>query len=310
MKFKKELIFLAICTSLGYCDLLQGQQQPNFLFYLQNMSAINPAYTGTQGQFIGLNYRSAWQGIDDAPRSAVLAYNTAERNKTAWGFSYFTDRVYVENQGSFAFDYSYNVGLSAETNLHLGLKGGILYNNINLDKLNRITNEANPALDGFNNYAQPMVGIGALLNYKQFFFAASVPNLLNTERFKELNGFAAMATDRPHYYFVTGFNLPITSNLEVIPNLLYRVVGAAPNLLTAIIQATYLKKYTIGLGLSNNDYISGLVMLQTNNNFSFGYGYEMAGSQNDLALRANTHEIIVKYNFGKRKVEDNLNESL
>lgn len=310
MRFKKEFILLALCATLGHCALLRGQQQPNFLFYLQNMSTINPAYTGTQGQFIGLNYRSAWQGIEDAPRSAVLAYNTMERNKTAWGFSYLTDRVYVENQGSFSLDYSYNVTLNAETNLHLGLKAGILYNNINLDKLNRITNEANPALDGFNNYAQPMFGVGALLNYKQFFFAASVPNFLNTERFKEINGFASMATDKPHVYFVTGFDLPITSNLDLTPNLLYRVVGAAPNQLTAIIQATYLKKYTMGLGLSNNDYISGLVMLQTNNNFSFGYGYEIASSQKDLALRANTHEIIVKYSFGKKEVMVNSNTSL
>ena len=77
----------------------KAQQQPNFLFFEQNMSLFNPAYTGSEGSLAGLQYRSAWSGIEDAPRAASFIYHTKEKNKASWGISYLTDRVYVENQG-------------------------------------------------------------------------------------------------------------------------------------------------------------------------------------------------------------------
>ena len=57
---KKNLLAIVF---LAFAGVASAQQQPNFLFYQQNMSTINPAYAGTQGRFVGLNYRSAWQGI-------------------------------------------------------------------------------------------------------------------------------------------------------------------------------------------------------------------------------------------------------
>jgi len=291
---KKILLAIAV---LAFTGVASAQQQPNFLFYQQNMSTINPAYAGTQGRFVGLNYRSAWQGIENAPRAATLVYNTSEKNNAAWGFTYSTDRVYVENQGVIAADYSYKLKVDENTNLFLGVKAGLLYNNIDLAKLNRITNEQNPALDGLDNYMNPLVGVGALLKGENFYVGASVPNFLNTERFKEVNGVATTATDKPHFYFTAGYELPINAYLDFNPSVLYRVVGAAPNQLTAIAQVTYMDKISAGLGVSNNDYISGLVMFHNLNQFSFGYGYEVAQRTTATALRANTHELVIRYQF-------------
>ena len=96
---------------------VKAQQQPNFLFFEQNMSLFNPAYTGSEGSLAGLQYRSAWSGITDAPRAASFIYHTKEKNKASWGISYLTDRVYIENQGLVAVDYSYRLTLGSNTNL-------------------------------------------------------------------------------------------------------------------------------------------------------------------------------------------------
>jgi hypothetical protein len=63
----------------------KAQQQPNFLFFEQNMSLFNPAYTGSEGSLAGLQYRSAWSGIEDSPRAASFIYHTKEKNKASWG---------------------------------------------------------------------------------------------------------------------------------------------------------------------------------------------------------------------------------
>ena len=63
---------------------VQAQQQPNFLFFEQNMGIYNPAFTGSEGAFVGLGYRAAWSGIEDAPRATSLVYNTNEKNRASW----------------------------------------------------------------------------------------------------------------------------------------------------------------------------------------------------------------------------------
>ncbi len=286
------LLFLNI-TAIGY-----AQQQPNFLFFEQNMSTINPAFTGSEGQLLGLNYRSSWAGIQDAPRAATLVYNTAERNNASWGFNYVTDRVYVENQGIVAVDYSYKLVLSEDMKLYLGIKGGGLYNNIDLSKLNRITNEPNEALSGIDNYMNPLLGIGAYLKTKNMFLGISTPNLLNSKRFKEVNGIATTATDKPHFYLAGGFQLKLTDFLQLEPSVLYRAVSAAPNQVTAIAKLNLKDQVSAGVGVSNNDYISAMVLFHGMQNMSIGYGYEMGQRTSSTALRANTHEVVFRYQFG------------
>ena len=128
MKRIPELIAFAVIVLSSIAA--KAQQQPNFLFFEQNMSLFNPAYTGSEGSLAGLQYRSAWSGIEDAPRAASFIYHTKEKNKASWGISYLSDRVYIENQGIVAVDYSYKLTLGSNTNLYLGIKAGVVYNNL------------------------------------------------------------------------------------------------------------------------------------------------------------------------------------
>lgn len=291
--YNSYVLVLIACLSTS----LYAQQQPNYLFYQQNMSVINPAYSGSEGQFIAMNYSSSWVGVADAPRSATLVYNTDIRNNASWGFSYLTDKVYVENQGIVSVDYSYRVQLSETTNLHLGLKGGALYNALDLNGLNRITNEPNPALSGIENYMNPLLGVGAYLKGEKAFFGISAPNVLNTKRYKEVNGIAVTATDRPHFYMSGGLNLELSDQVVLEPSVLYRFVSGAPNLVTAFMNVNINNQVKVGTGISNNSYISGLILFTGLERMDIGYGYEMGQRTSSVALRANSHELMIRYNL-------------
>lgn len=274
---------------------VKAQQQPNYLFYQQNMSVINPAYSGSQGQYLGMNYSSSWVGVSEAPRSATLVYNTSVKNNAAWGFSYLTDRVYVENQGIVSIDYSYKVQFSEETQLYLGIKGGALYNALDLDGLNRITYDTNQALNGIENFMNPLLGIGAYVKGEKGFLGISAPNILNTRRYKEVNGVAVTATDRPNFYVSGGLNIELSHQIELEPSILYRFVSGAPNLVTAFANINFNNQVKVGTGISNNNYVSGLILFTGLERMDIGYGYEMGQRNSSVALRANSHELMIRY---------------
>ena len=77
--------------------------------------------------------------------------------------------------------------------MFLGIKAGGIFNNIDLNKLNRITQESNESLGNIDNYMNPAIGVGVFIQSKKFFAGISVPNFLNSKRFKESNGIATTA---------------------------------------------------------------------------------------------------------------------
>ena len=275
---------------------IKAQQQPNFLFFEQNMSLFNPAYTGSEGSLAGLQYRSAWSGIEDAPRAASLIYHTKEKNKASWGISYLTDRVYIENQGIVAVDYSYKLTLGGNTNFFLGIKAGVVYNNLDAAGLDRITQESNANLNSIQNYMNPLVGVGLLLKGEKYFIGLSTPNMLNSKRYKEAEGISTTATDKPHLYSTAGFHLKLNNTITLSPSMLYRMVADAPNQLTAIAKLTLKERLSLGVGVSNNDYISTMLQVKMNQ-IDLGFGYEIGQRTSSTALRANTSEIMLRYRF-------------
>jgi type IX secretion system PorP/SprF family membrane protein len=298
--YKYTLLALLLISSLT----VSAQQQPSFLFFESNMGIINPAFTGSQGQLLGIQYRTAWMGVADAPRVASFSYNTKERNNASWGLNYTSDRVYVENQGVVSIDYSYKLKLSLETSLYLGIKAGGLYNNIDVDKLDRITTESNSALNGISNYMNPLVGVGAFLKNKNSFFGISVPNVLNSKRFKEEQGVQTTATDNPNIYFTGGTSIGLSAGLSLRPALLYRMVADAPNQLSILAKVDYNEKIELGVGMSNNDYLSALILVKGASNLDLGIGYEFGQRTSATALRENTMEFVLRYRFNL-KVKNN-----
>ena len=98
--------------------------------------------------------------------------------------------------------------------------------------------------------------VGAFLKNKNSFLGISVPNILNSKRFKEEQGVQATATDNPNIYFTGGTSIGLAAGLSLRPALLYRMVADAPNQLSVLAKVDYNEKIELGVGMSNNDYIS------------------------------------------------------
>ncbi|NVJ64480.1 MAG: type IX secretion system membrane protein PorP/SprF, partial [Flavobacteriaceae bacterium] len=94
-----------------------------------------------------------------------------------------------------------------------------------------------------------------------------------------------------------GLNLKLNDQIGIEPSILYRFVSGAPNLVTAFANINFNDKIKVGTGISNNNYVSGLILFSLLENIDVGYGYEMGQRTYKVALRANSHELMIRYKF-------------
>lgn len=80
--------------------------------------------------------------------------------------------------------------------------------------------------------------------------------------------------------------------------MVYRMVADAPNQLTAIARLTLKDQVSLGIGVSNNDYISTMLQIKMKQ-IDLGFGNEIGQRTSSTALRANTSELMLRYRFGQ-----------
>ena len=223
------------------------------------MAVYNPAFTGTNGAFVSLNSRSQWSGIQDAPRTNYLIYHMPQREKVRIGFTAQNDRVFIEDKTHFTIDYNYELQLGDEQFIYLGLKGGGFYNNIDVERLERLYATYNPALEPVTSYFTPILGLGIQYKTPNYFVGVGVPSLFNNKRFQDNNGWETTATDVAYLYFSGGSTYQLKDNFTLSPVLIYRAVPNSPNLLSGTIAIDYKEQFSIGAGYANNENIAFFV---------------------------------------------------
>ena len=290
---KYTLVYLL----LAICGFAFSQEQPTMLFFNENAMFYNPAYTGTYGQVATVNNRTQWAGITEAPVLQSFSYQSNFINKAAWGLSFQNDKVFIEKQGVVAIDYNYRLELSENSKLYLGLKGGAYFKSIDKERLNRLTNSSNNALDAVRNYSNPLLGVGVHLDNPNFFLSAGVPNLLNSKRYKENEGLVTTATDRPNLYLSTGGTLALGRNFALKPAILYRGVSDAPNFYNLQLMLELKDKVGVGISKMNNDYFGGMFIFKGMRFLDLGYAYEFSNRSSHIALKENNHELFVRFKF-------------
>ena len=95
------------------------------------------------------------------------------------GFTVQNDRVYVENKTFATIDYSYELQVTDNSSIYLGLKAGALLNNINANKISRSYTYANASLASLENYFSPILGVGFTYVSDKFFIGGAIPGLIN-----------------------------------------------------------------------------------------------------------------------------------
>jgi type IX secretion system PorP/SprF family membrane protein len=295
MKIVKNILVGAL---LLFSSALFAQQENTFTFYKYHMNRVNPAYVGVNNEtLLTASIRRQWTGIKDAPETQAVSFGTAVGSNLGLGISVVSDKTFIEKKTLLGIDFSYKLKMSETADLYLGIKAGGNFYDVNTSGLQTYLGQSDPALSNINHF-NPNVGVGALLRHEKYFVSLSIPRILNTERVKKQDGYAAVATDRPHIYLSGGydFNLNPEASLVLKPSLILRYVNGAPVSLDINSMLQIQKYFEIGATYSSNEAFAGLIDFTISKRLMIGYAYEVS-TRTELASAKNTNEFFIRFKF-------------
>lgn len=295
MKIIKNILAGAL---LLFSSMLFAQQETAITTYRYQMNVVNPAYAGVDGEtLLSTTFRKQWTGIENAPETQALSFGTSVGSNLGLGVSMVYDKTFVEKQTQLGLDLSYKLQVGALTNLYLGIKAGGNFYNVNTSGLETYNHQSDPALASINQF-NPNVGVGALLKNDKYFISLSVPRILNTERAKDKDGYAAVATDRPHVYLSSGydFDFETTTPLILKPSFMMRYVNGAPLSVDVNVMLQIDEFVEVGGSYRIDNAYAGIAGLTISKHLTFGFAYEV-NTGKIMASAKNSNEFFLRFKF-------------
>ena len=294
---KKTAVFIVIF--FGLISFLPAQEM-SILFNKTTFSLFNPSFSGVDGRMLSFNSRSQWAGVEGAPRINSLILHLPRKKNVNLGLAVQNDRVFIENRTFVSLDYNYRLQLNNDRFLYLGIKAGGNFNNIDVNDIDRIYTDYNPALSAVKNYFTPVLGVGFHYRAPNYFFGIGMPTLFQSERFDDTQDWKTSAVDYSYVHFTGGINLKVQENLSLNPVVVYRSLPNMPNHFVGTADFVYKDRFSIGGGFSNNDNAAVYFSIKTKGGFELGYGYEFTQGEISDVITNPTHEIMIKVPLGKK----------
>jgi type IX secretion system PorP/SprF family membrane protein len=295
-------ISLALVILLSNLEIF-AQQDPMFTHYMFNLSTINPAAVGHTELASVMNInRFQWVGLEGSPKSYLLNADVPiQALSCGAGLNYLFEKIGPERTNNIYADYAYHLNLNENLKLGLGLKAGFRVFSAGLTDLVDPEVSDPQFSSNINGKITPNFGVGAFLYNNSFYVGLSSPKILNH---KYVNS-TMKGGEHRHYFLIGGYVLPINRYLLFKPSAYFKVVEGAP--LSMDISANLLIKNIIWFGVMyrSGDAVGFLTQIQINNQFNFGYTYDITLSKLRLISRG-THEFMLSYKFRTQKENSNI----
>ena len=290
----KKLNFLLGLLLLTSSSLL-AQQESMITFYKNHLNLVNPAYIGADKMTsLQSSIRNQWSGIKDAPSTQAVSFMTTLRDeKFSLGVSFIHDQVFIEKQSFIAIDFAYDLQLNDKLNLLMGIKAGGNNYEVNTQGLQTYNVNIDPSLTPISRF-NPNIGAGFYLKHDKYFVSLSVPKMLNTDRAKNEDGFATVATDRAHFYFSTGYSFTLNENLDLLPLTMVRYVNGAPVSVDLTLTTIFNKNFQLGATYRTDKSLAGMVQFKIRPKMNVGYAYEYS-SRSLLGKVNGSNELFIQF---------------
>ncbi len=301
-KIMKKIIITALFTITSMIDLW-AQQDAQYTQYMYNTMAVNPAYAGSRG-VLSLNglHRSQWVGLNGAPRTQTINFNTPVSERLGVGLSVVNDDIGNGTRQETYFDgvVSYSIPTSDTGKLSFGLKAGGHLLNLDFNQLQNYNNEAtNVGLGNIDKKFSPNFGAGVYYHTDKFYAGLSVPNFLKTEHFE--NSTQSLAEERMNLYLITGYVFDLNPNLKFKPAALLKAVSGAPLQLDVSANFMFNDKFTLGAAYRWDAALSALLGFQISDQFMLGLAYDKETTElGSTAFNSGSFELLLRYEFRTR----------
>lgn len=287
MKTRILTFVLILTAAAGF-----AQQDAQFTQYMYNTINVNPAYAGSRGvmSIFGL-HRTQWVGLDGAPVTNALSFNTPINNSNlGLGLSAINDRIGPTVENTLSVDVSYTVQTSETRKLSFGVKGTGNFFNLDATKLNP-EDATDPSLVNYNKFS-PNVGAGIYWHSDKSYIGVSVPNFIQTNRYDSDN--VAIFKERINYYFIAGYVFDLNPNIKFKPALLTKMVTGSPLQVDVSGNFMFYDKFVVGAAYRWDAAVSALAGFQITDGLYVGYGYDMETTRL-RKYNSGSHEVFLRF---------------
>ncbi len=285
--------YIMIPIFIGFSSLF-GQQDPQITHNMFNKFMYNPAVAGAYPELHAtLLHRSQWVGIEGAPTTSNLsAHAYVEQIRGGVGLNVINDRAGMFSAKTLSMSYGYQLGLTPEHQLGMGLSMGFMQYGYDGTWItpDGTTDSSLPAAG--SSKSVPDFGIGFYFTSEDYYLGLSATHLIPME--VDFNG-TAIYNQARHYYFVAGYDYDITDEFSLRGNMFTKT--DAVSVQTDInMNIHWNDNYWTGLSYRYEDALCFLVGFQVANNLSFAYAFDLVTSK--LSTQANgSHELLLRYSF-------------
>ncbi len=296
-------LFITIVLVLGSFGGIMAQQDAQYTQYMYNTIAVNPAYAGSRG-VLSINglHRSQWLGLDGAPTTQTINFNTPVSERVGIGLSIVNDKIGNGTNQDTYFDavFSYTIPTSKTGKLSFGLKAGGHSLNIDFNRLANYREDLNATgLNNIDRKFSPNIGAGIYYHTDKFYAGLSVPNFLKTQHFDDSAGNSSfIAEERLNLYLITGYVFDLNPNLKFKPAALLKGVSGAP--LQVDLSANFMlnNKFTLGAAYRWDAALSGLFGFQITDQFMVGLAYDREITElGNSTFNDGSFEVMLRYEF-------------
>jgi type IX secretion system PorP/SprF family membrane protein len=201
-----RLVFITLLIPVFY-GKNYGQAEPILTQYMFNMQPINPAYAG-MWEKVGFStlVRKQWAGINRSPLTQVVSFHSPTNNeKVGLGLNVTNDRYGLENKLNIFGDYAYEVAITPQTRLRLGLKFGIINYKNPLTQYQLYDDQYDEAFaEDVDLKFMPNFGIGGFLYDEFYYVGLSIPKMIKNDYKANINNFNIEAQVQT-VYFMAGY---------------------------------------------------------------------------------------------------------
>ena len=290
--FYKTVLTLLIFT---FSQFLSAQEEIQYTQYMYTPSLLNPAFVGMREEMnISIIHRSQWVGVNGAPISQSLVFDTPINDNVGFGLNVLHDKIGPAQVMNVTMDVSYLLQLNNNgLKLSFGMKGGGQLLNVDFNKL--LVNDPNDEglKENINSRFSPTIGTGVYLYNQQWYVGLSTPNFLISEHYNKT--LVSSVANSTHYYLIGGINFDINNQVKLKPTVLFKGVAGSPLSMDLSLNALINEAFTVGVSYRKGASISGLFDVKVNSNLSIGYSYDYATTAISN-FSGGSHEILLRWN--------------
>jgi len=291
------LCFIILTGSAG----LHAQQMPHYTQYMFNDFVVNPAIAGVYDYYqIRTNHRFQWVGLLDPPMTNSIAfYGPHAKLDMGYGGYIYHDVTGPSSRTGVTGSYAYNIAVSGDIRLSMGLYASVMQYRIDGTQLNPADVSDPALLNMVSTSYLPDAGIGLYLYADNFYAGLSLAQLLNNsiKIFDNKDGVNRLKT---HINLTGAYRFWLDEDWLIEPSVMIK--GTAPQQLSFDLAARveWQKKLWAALSYRNKDAVAIMLGYSFDRSLFFGYSYDIGISELSK-YNTGSHEVMIGYRFNDIK---------